>query len=102
MRSLADSRYDPIIWCGCCFIVSFVAFWVPPMLTDAPGGSVIWLFTSPFILGASFKALLSCWSLIAKRNKNGQKHLSNAMIVLAVVFTIGTISPILLFLVGIF
>jgi hypothetical protein len=100
----ANSRYDSIIWCGLCFLISFIGFWLPLLADkfmssdDNPGGGAIWIVTGPFILAAGIGSIFACRRLIATRHQGGQPASSRFMIALGVIFTLGALSPILIFL----
>ena len=104
MKPLVNRRYDSLVWCGLCFVISFVGFWLPPLAEnlvssyDSPGGGVIWIFTGPFVLAAGIGSIFACRRLVATRRQEGQQAPSRFMIALGVIFTLGAISPILIFL----
>ena len=99
MKHLANSRHDPLIWCGLCFLISFMGFWLPPLAEkfvtpyDNPGGGVIWIFTGPFVVAAGIRSYFAFRKLNATSSQDGQTGWSGLMFTLGFILTLGVILP---------
>jgi hypothetical protein len=109
MKPLITPRYDPLIWCGACCLISVITFWWPlatmytlsDNLHDFRRGYIqMTLLASPIYFASGIRALFAFRRLVVARHTINGK-LKGYMIALGGFFTIGAALPAILLLVAI-
>lgn len=94
-NSLMTAHYDPLVWCGVCFLVAVMGYWIPcwaPQKDDPDSRiGIIVIYTGPFVIAAGVRSIFACRRLyIETKTSDGQ---SNPIRVLGLVLTVGTVLP---------
>lgn len=91
MKPLIAPRYDPLAWCGLCFLVATVGFWWPffeanfgPDSADSRIGIVI-VFTGPFVIAAAVRSAFAFRRFLVAR-----EHQKPPVVLIAAAFALTT------------
>lgn len=108
MKPLIHHRYDPLLWCGACFLISVITFWWPLATTytlpenahDFRRGYVqMILLASPLFLASGVRAIFAFRRLVLSRHMLSDRS-RGYMIGLGGFFTVGAILPSILLIVA--
>jgi hypothetical protein len=98
MKPLIPPRYDPLGWCGLCFVVVAVGFWWPfleanfgPDSRDSRIGIVV-VFTGPFVLAAGIRSVFACRRLLTTEEPC---KAPTALVATGFALTTGAVLPVL-------
>ena len=109
MKQLIHPRYDPLLWCGACCLVSVITFWWPLAIMSTLSGDLhdfrrayvqMVLLASPiFFASGTPRALFALRRLVRARHA-AQGKSTGSMIVLGGFLTIGAALPGILLIVA--